>query len=184
MKLNWFKLVQICLNLNQESKKCIFLVKNAPKRDFLAFLKLLGDVVGEECLSPAEACLPLPFPIGIPELTPYYIQGNACRNSPPFSLMECGSLPPLMSVFITDTAPMRQETCLVLNGVSGNINPLSANFNRLGIYVLYYLLVLLKTSESVPVVSMRSVLWDSRAFCKALKLCQISQQYQVYTLFS
>ena len=63
MKLNWFKLVQICLNLNQESKKCIFLVKNAPKRDFLAFLKLLGDVVGEECLSPAEACLPLPFPI-------------------------------------------------------------------------------------------------------------------------
>lgn len=44
MKLNWFKLVQICLNLNQESKKCIFLVKNAPKRDFLAFLKLLGDV--------------------------------------------------------------------------------------------------------------------------------------------
>ena len=63
MKLNWFKLVQICLNLNQESKKCIFLVKNAPKMDFLAFLKLLGDVVGEECLSPAEACLPLPFPI-------------------------------------------------------------------------------------------------------------------------
>ena len=63
MKLNWFKLVQICLNLNQKSKKCIFLVKNAPKRDFLAFLKLLGDVVGEECLSPAEACLPLPFPI-------------------------------------------------------------------------------------------------------------------------
>ena len=27
MKLNWFKLVQICLNLNQKSKKCIFLVK-------------------------------------------------------------------------------------------------------------------------------------------------------------
>ena len=73
MKLNWFKLVQICLNLNQESKKCIFLVKNAPKRDFLAFLKLLGDVVEEVCLSPAEACLPLPFPIGIPELTPLYI---------------------------------------------------------------------------------------------------------------
>lgn len=86
MKLNWFKLVQICLNLNQESKKCIFLVKNAPKRDFLAFLKLLGDVVGEECLSPAEACLPLPFPIGIPELTPYYIyRGMLAAISLPFS---------------------------------------------------------------------------------------------------
>ena len=45
-----------------------FLVKNAPKRDFLAFLKLLGDVVGEECLSPAEACLPLPFPIVLQSL--------------------------------------------------------------------------------------------------------------------
>lgn len=44
MKLNWFKLVQICLDLDQLAKKCIFLVKNAPKRDFLAFLKLLGDV--------------------------------------------------------------------------------------------------------------------------------------------
>ena len=73
MKLNWFKLVQICLNLNQESKKCIFLVKNAPKRDFLAFLKLLGDVVGEECLSPAEACLPLPFPIVLLSLHLLYI---------------------------------------------------------------------------------------------------------------
>lgn len=70
MKQNWFKLVQICLDLDQLVQKCIFLVKNAPIRDFLAFLKLLGDVVGEECLSPAEACLPLPFPIGIPELTP------------------------------------------------------------------------------------------------------------------
>lgn len=63
MKQNWFKLVQICLDLDQLVQKCIFLVKNAPIRDFLAFLKLLGDVVGEECLSPAEACLPLPFPI-------------------------------------------------------------------------------------------------------------------------
>lgn len=27
MKLNWFKLVQICLDLNQLAKKCIFLVK-------------------------------------------------------------------------------------------------------------------------------------------------------------
>lgn len=63
MKQNWFKLVQICLDLDQLVQKCIFLVKNAPIRDFLAFLKLLGDVVGEECLSSAEACLPLPFPI-------------------------------------------------------------------------------------------------------------------------
>ena len=38
-------------------------MEKCPKRVFLAFLKLLGDVVGEECLSPAEACLPLPFPI-------------------------------------------------------------------------------------------------------------------------
>ena len=58
--------------------------------------------------------------------------------------------------------------------ISENVNPQSANFNRLGIYVLYYLLVLPKTSECVPVVSMRSGQWDSRAFCKALKLCQIS----------
>ena len=28
MKLNWFKLVQICLDLDQLAKKCIFLVKN------------------------------------------------------------------------------------------------------------------------------------------------------------
>lgn len=69
MKLNWFKLVQFCLDLNQLPQKCIFLVKNAQKGLF-AFLKLLGDVVGEECLSPAEACLPHSFPIGIPELTP------------------------------------------------------------------------------------------------------------------
>lgn len=63
MKLNWFKLVQFCLDLNQLLQKCIFFSEKCPKRVFLAFLKLLGDVVGEECLSPAEACLPLPFPI-------------------------------------------------------------------------------------------------------------------------
>lgn len=27
MKLNWFKLVQICLDLDQLAKKCIFLKK-------------------------------------------------------------------------------------------------------------------------------------------------------------
>ena len=63
MKLNWFKLVQFCLDLDQLPQKCIFFSEKCPKRVFLAFLKLLGDVVGEECLSPAEACLPLPFPI-------------------------------------------------------------------------------------------------------------------------
>lgn len=63
MKLNWFKLVQFCLDLNQLSQKCFFFSEKCPKRAFLAFLKLLGDVVGEECLSPAEAYLPLPFPI-------------------------------------------------------------------------------------------------------------------------
>ncbi len=63
MKQNWFKLVQICLDLDQLVQKCIFFSEKCPKRGFLAFLKLLGDVVGEECLSPAEACLPLPFPI-------------------------------------------------------------------------------------------------------------------------
>lgn len=63
MKLNWFKLVQFCLDLNQESKKCIFFSEKCPKRGFFAFLNLLGGVVEEECLSPAEACLPLPFPI-------------------------------------------------------------------------------------------------------------------------
>lgn len=73
MKLNWFKLVQICLDLDQLAKKCIFLVKNAPIRDFLAFLKLLGDVVEEVCLSPAEACLPLPFPIVLLSLHLLYI---------------------------------------------------------------------------------------------------------------
>lgn len=86
MKLNWFKLVQICLNLNQESKKCIFLVKNAPKRDFLAFLKLLGDVVGEECLSPAEACLPLPFPIVLLSLHLIIYRGMLAANPLSFLL--------------------------------------------------------------------------------------------------
>lgn len=63
MKLNWFKLVQFCLDLDQLPQKCIFFSEKCPKRVFLAFLKLLGDVVGEKCLSPAEAYLPLPFPI-------------------------------------------------------------------------------------------------------------------------
>ena len=63
MKLNWFKLVQICLDLDQLPQKSIFFSEKCPQRGFLAFLKLLGDVVGEECLSPAEAYLPLPFPI-------------------------------------------------------------------------------------------------------------------------
>ena len=107
MKLNWFKLVQFCLDLNQLPQKCIFFSEKCPKRVFLAFLKLLGDVVGEECLSPAEAYLPLPFPIVLLSLhLIIYIGGNACRKSPPFSLMECGGLFPLMSVFKTDTVPM------------------------------------------------------------------------------
>ena len=70
MKLNWFKLVQFCLIWINCPKNAFFFSEKCPKRVFLAFLKLLGDVVGEECLSPAEACLPLSFPIGIPELTP------------------------------------------------------------------------------------------------------------------
>lgn len=95
MKLNWFKLVQFCLDLNQLSQKCIFFSEKCPKRAFLAFLKLLGDVVGEECLSPAEAYLPLPFPIVLLSLhLIIYIGGNACRNSPLFSLVKCGSPPP------------------------------------------------------------------------------------------
>ena len=94
MKQNWFKLVQICLDLDQLVQKCIFFSEKCPKKGFLAFLKLLGDVVGEKCLSPAEAYLPLPFPIGIPELTPYYIyRGNACRNSPPFFLWNVEAYP-------------------------------------------------------------------------------------------
>ena len=93
MKLNWFKLVQICLNLNQESKKCIFLVKNAPKRDFLAFLKLLGDVVGEECLSPAEACLPLPFPIVLLSLHLIIYRGMLAAIPIPFLLWNVEAYP-------------------------------------------------------------------------------------------
>lgn len=63
MKPNWFKLVQFCLDLNQLTQKCIFFSEKCQKCFFLAFLKLLGGVVGEVRLSPAEACLPLPFPI-------------------------------------------------------------------------------------------------------------------------
>lgn len=108
MKLNWFKLVQFCLDLNQLSQKCIFFSEKCPKRAFLAFLKLLGDVVGEECLSPAEAYLPLPFPIVLLSLhLIIYIGGNACRNSPLFSLVKCGSPPLLMSVFKSEIVPMR-----------------------------------------------------------------------------
>lgn len=68
MKPNWFKLVQFCLDLNQESKKCIFFSEKCLKRAFFIFLNLLGGIVEEECLSPAEACLPLPFPIVFPSL--------------------------------------------------------------------------------------------------------------------
>ena len=93
MKLNWFKLVQICLNLNQESKKCIFLVKNAPKRDFLAFLKLLGDVVEEVCLSPAEACLPLPFPIVLLRLHLIIYRGMLAAIPLPFLLWNVEAYP-------------------------------------------------------------------------------------------
>ena len=46
---------------------------------------------------------------------------------------------PLMSVFKTDTVPMRSETCLVLNGVSENINPQSVELYRLGISQVYTL---------------------------------------------
>lgn len=86
MKLNWFKLVQFCLDLDQLPQKCIFFSEKCPKRVFLAFLKLLGDVVGEKCLSPAEACLPLSFPIGIPELTPYIHRGMLAAIPLPFLL--------------------------------------------------------------------------------------------------
>lgn len=73
MKLNWFKLVQFCLDLDQLTQKCIFFSEKCQKRGFLAFLKLLGGVVGEVRLSPAEACLPLPFPIVFPSLYLNYI---------------------------------------------------------------------------------------------------------------
>lgn len=86
MKLNWFKLVQFCLDLDQLPQKCIFLVKNA-QRAFLAFLKLLGDVVGEECLSPAEACLPLPFPIVLLSLHLIIYIGECLPQFP--SLFSC-----------------------------------------------------------------------------------------------
>lgn len=45
MKLNWFKLVQFCLDLNQLTQKCIFFSEKCQKWGFLAFLKLLGGVV-------------------------------------------------------------------------------------------------------------------------------------------
>ena len=111
MKLNWFKLVQFCLDLDQLPQKCIFFSEKCPKRVFLAFLKLLGDVVGEECLSPAEACLPLPFPIVLLSLHLIIYIGECLPQFPSLFLMECGSLPPLMSVFKTDTVPMRY--CLI-----------------------------------------------------------------------
>ena len=93
MKLNWFKLVQICLDLDQLAKKCIFLVKNAPKRDFLAFLKLLGDVVEEVCLSPAEACLPLPFPIVLLSLHLIIYRGLLAAIPLPFLLWNVEAYP-------------------------------------------------------------------------------------------
>lgn len=87
MKLNWFKLVQFCLDLNQLPQKCIFFSEKCPKRVFLAFLKLLGDVVGEECLSPAEAYLPLPFPIVLLSLHLNYIHRGMLAAIPlPFLL--------------------------------------------------------------------------------------------------
>lgn len=32
MKLNWFKLVQICLDLDQFAKKCIFFSEKCPQK--------------------------------------------------------------------------------------------------------------------------------------------------------
>lgn len=94
MKLNWFKLVQICLDLDQLVKKNVFfLVKNAPKRDFLAFLKLLGDVVEEVCLSPAEACLPLPFPIVLLSLHLIIYRGMLAAIPLPFLLWNVEAYP-------------------------------------------------------------------------------------------
>lgn len=87
MKLNWFKLVQFCLDLNQLPQKCIFFSEKCPKRVFLAFLKLLGDVVGEECLSPAEAYLPLPFPIVLLSLHLIIYIGECLPQFP--SLFSC-----------------------------------------------------------------------------------------------
>lgn len=103
MKLNWFKFALIWINW---PKNVFFLVKNAPKRDFLAFLKLLGDVVEEVCLSPAEACLPLPFPIVLLSLHLIIYRGMLAAISLPFSY-GMWKPTPLMSVFKTDTVPMR-----------------------------------------------------------------------------
>ena len=107
MKLNWFKLVQFCLDLDQLPQKCIFLHEKCPKRVFLAFLKLLGDVVGEECLSPAEACLPLPFPIVLLSLHLIIYIGECLPQFPSLFSYGMWNPIPLMSVFKTDTVPMR-----------------------------------------------------------------------------
>ena len=93
MKLNWFKLVQFCLDLNQLPQKCIFFSEKCPKRVFLAFLKLLGDVVGEECLSPAEACLPLPFPIVLLSLHLIIYRGMLAAIPLPFLLWNVEAYP-------------------------------------------------------------------------------------------
>lgn len=93
MKLNWFKLVQFCLDLNQESKKCIFFSEKCPKRGFFAFLNLLGGVVEEECLSPAEACLPLPFPIVFPSLHLIIYRGIIDANQLSFLLCNVEAYP-------------------------------------------------------------------------------------------
>ena len=106
MKLNWFKLVQFCLDLDQLPQKCIFFSEKCPKRVFLAFLKLLGDVVGEECLSPAEACLPLPFPIVLLSLHLIIYIGECLPQFPSLFSYGMWNPIPLMSVFKTDTVPM------------------------------------------------------------------------------
>ena len=93
MKLNWFKLVQFCLDLDQLPQKCIFFSEKCPKRVFLAFLKLLGDVVGEECLSPAEACLPLPFPIVLLSLHLIIYRGMLAAIPLPFLLWNVEAYP-------------------------------------------------------------------------------------------
>ncbi len=111
MKLNWFKLVQFCLDLDQLPQKCIFFSEKCPKRVFLAFLKLLGDVVGEECLSPAEACLPLPFPIVLLSLHLIIYIGECLPQFPSLFSYGMWKSTPLMSVFKTETVPMRY--CLI-----------------------------------------------------------------------
>lgn len=107
MKLNWFKLVQFCLDLDQLPQKCIFFSEKCPKKVFLAFLKLLGDVVGEECLSPAEACLPLPFPIVLLSLHLIIYIGECLPQFPSLFSYGMWNPIPLMSVFKTETVPMR-----------------------------------------------------------------------------